>query len=123
MKVEPTEAQWLHDHAELSWGELLSLSGLPAELLRALVDNGALIPLNVQAQTEVDVNQWRFPAGCVVAVRAVGRLREDFELDTSALSVALSLIERIHRLEARLQELQSQLPRTHGMQDQGAPQS
>ncbi len=114
MNIEPSEAQWLHEHAEVSWEELVNLSGMPADLLRELVDNGALIPINAQSQADVQLTQWRFAAGCVVAVRTVGRLREDFELDAGALSLALTLIERIHGLEAQLQALQSQLPRPRG---------
>ncbi len=54
--------------------------------------------------------RWRFSAECVVAVRTVSRLREDFDLDANALSVALMLVERIQTLETQLQALQCQLP-------------
>jgi chaperone modulatory protein CbpM len=104
MKVELTDAQWLSEHAEVSVEELAELSGLSPELLRELVDYGALIPTNIQSA------QWTFTAECVVAVRTVSRLREDFDLDVNALSVALMLIERIHGLEAQLQALRSQFP-------------
>lgn len=105
MNTELTDAQWLHEQAEVSIEELAALSGLSPELLRELVEYGALIPTNVQSA------QWHFTADCVVSVRTVGRLREDFDLDANALSVALTLIERIHRLEAQLQDLQTQFPR------------
>jgi chaperone modulatory protein CbpM len=114
MTMELTEAQWLHDQAEVSWEDLVEMSGLPPELLRDLVEAGALVPLNVQPPGGVQPGQWRFAAACVVSVRTVSRLREDFELDTGALSVALGLIERIHDLEAQLRALQSQFPRTRG---------
>lgn len=105
MKVELTDAQWLSEHAEVSVEELAELSGLSPELLRELVDYGALVPTNFQSA------QWSFTADCVVAVRTVSRLREDFDLDANALSVALTLIERIHGLEAQLRDLQTQFPR------------
>jgi len=108
MKVELTDAQWLSEHAEVSIEELSELSGLSPELLRELVDYGALLPTNVQSA------QWTFSADCVVAVRSVSRLREDFDLDANALSVALMLIERIRGLEAQLRELQTQFPRLRG---------
>ncbi len=117
MKIEITNAQWLIDNGEVTLEELVELSGLSPELLRELVDYGALDPVEAQPpagarpQTEVRSTQFRFSAECVVAVQAVSRLREDFELDANALSVALMLIERIHGLEAQLQEMQSQLPR------------
>jgi chaperone modulatory protein CbpM len=78
---------------------------LSAELLHELVDYGALKPTNVLSA------QWSFTAECVVAVRSAGRLREDFDLDANALSVALTLLERIHSLEAQLRDLQTQFPR------------
>ena len=104
MKVELTDAQWLHEHAEVSLEELAELSGLSPELLRELIDYGALTPTDAQSA------QWSFTADCVVTVRTVSRLREDFDLDANALSVALALIERIHGLEAQLQQLRSQFP-------------
>jgi chaperone modulatory protein CbpM len=117
MKVELTEAQWLHEQAEISVEQLAELTGLSPELLRELVDYGALIPVNAAPpgdaeSPDVQVSeQWSFAADCVVAVRTARRLRDDFELDPNALSVALMLIERIQKLEAQLRELRSQLPR------------
>ncbi|HLZ99880.1 MAG TPA: chaperone modulator CbpM [Steroidobacteraceae bacterium] len=104
MNVELTEAQWLHEQSEVSIEELAELSGLSSALLRELVDYGALVPMNVESA------QWTFTADCVIAVRTASRLREDFDLDANALSVAIHLIERIHALEAQLQQLRSQLP-------------
>ena len=108
MKVELTDAQWLSEHAEVSVEELAELSGLPPELLRELVEYGALSPTDAQSA------QWSFTADCVVAVRTVSRLRQDFDLDANALSVTLMLIERIHGLEAQLQALRSQFPQSRG---------
>jgi chaperone modulatory protein CbpM len=110
MKIELTDAQWLSEHAEVSIAELAELSGLSAELLRDLVEYGALVPVNAQDPMNGESAHWSFTAECVVAMRTVSRLREDFELDANALSVALMLIERIHGLEAQLQDLRSQFP-------------
>jgi chaperone modulatory protein CbpM len=104
MKIEPTDAQWLHERDEVSIEELAELSGLSPEVLRELVDYGALAPVDNQS------TQWTFTGECVVSVRSVSRLREDFDLDANALSVALNLIERIHGLETQLRELRSQFP-------------
>jgi chaperone modulatory protein CbpM len=122
LKAELTEAQWLHDQAELSIEQLIELTGLSRDLLRELVDYGALSPINppgpVHANTPADEGatsipeaHWTFAADCVVAVRTVRRLRDDFDLDANALSVALMLIERIQKLEAQLRDLQTQFPR------------
>jgi len=105
MKPELTDAQWMLEHAELSIDELAQLSGLAPDFLRELVSYGALVPVDTEA------TQWSFASECVVSVRTVNRLREDFDLDANALSVALNLIERIHGLEAQLRELRSQFPR------------
>jgi hypothetical protein len=110
MKMELTDAHWLHEHSEITLEELAVLAGVPPDLLHELVDHGALAPIDEPAHAMSQPAQWRFTADCIVAVRTVGRLREDFDLDANALSVALSLIERIRHLEARLQGLQSQFP-------------
>lgn len=104
MKIERADAQWLHEHAEVSFEELAELSGLAPELLRELVDYGALVPVDAHS------DHWSFTSDCVVIVRTVSRLRQDFDLDAGALAVALNLVERIHGLEAQLAELRSQLP-------------
>ena len=110
MKIEITEAQWLDETGKLSLQELVELSGLPPELLVELVEHGALEPVEAHAAGSSRSSEWHFSAECVVAVRAASRLREDFELDANAMSVALMLIERIHGLEAQLQELHCQFP-------------
>jgi len=120
MKVELSEAKWLCEQAEISVGQLAELTGLSPELLRELVDYGALVPVGAPvAEHEASADalpdpsaQWSFAADCVVAVRTARRLRDDFDLDANALAVALMLIERIHGLEAQLRELHSQFPRS-----------
>ncbi|MFL6582427.1 MAG: chaperone modulator CbpM [Burkholderiales bacterium] len=105
MTGEYTQAQWLHEQTEISIEQLAELSGASHEMLRELVDFGALIPTNVQSE------HWTFTPDCIVSVRAAARLQTDFDLDVNSLSVALGLMERIRTLEAQLRELQSQLPR------------
>jgi chaperone modulatory protein CbpM len=46
----------------------------------------------------------------VVIARTASRLRDDFELDTGSLAVTLTLLERVRELEARIRELEAQLP-------------
>ena len=107
MQPDTTEAVWLDNERECSLLELSELSGLPEQVLRELVDYGALAP------TDPGAAQWTFRASVVVAARTAGRLRGDLELEPQALALALTLIGRIRDLEAELRGLRAQLPRRH----------
>ncbi|MGB9428640.1 MAG: chaperone modulator CbpM [Gammaproteobacteria bacterium] len=104
MRVELTEVQWLDAQHELSLGEFLQLSGLPETELRQLVDYGVITPLNPAATS------WTFGANYVPAARTACRLRRDFDLDIQGLTVAMTLIDRVHELENRILQLSAQLP-------------
>jgi chaperone modulatory protein CbpM len=104
MGAERSELEWLDADCEVSFVELVQLSGLTENELRELVEYGALAPKRTEAA------QWIFSGACVVTVRAAQRLRRDFELDLNALSVAMGLLERIHALEAELRALHAQRP-------------
>ena len=105
MSAKLTETTWLDAHCEVSLAELASLSGLAEAELRELVEYGALAPNDPRGA------QWTFSGECVVTARAARRLREDFDLDFNALSLALSFLERIRALESELRALRAQLPR------------
>lgn len=101
--AEHEEAVWLHAESRITIVELAQSSGLPEELLRELVDYGALEPAPAVA------GEWCFSAECVASVRAAARLRSDLELDTPALALVLTFLERINRLEAQVRHLHAQL--------------
>ncbi len=105
MAAEHEEPDWMNEHCEVTLAELASLSGLPDAMLVELVECGALSPL------DPDAVHWNFSAHCVVTMRKAGRLRKDFELDTNALAVALSFLERIRELEEQLRAAHAQIPR------------
>ena len=105
MKIELTETLWLDERGTVTLVELAECSGLTESELRELVDMGALEPLDTSAA------QLSFGSRCIVAARAAGRLRDDFELNTSGLAVALSLLERVHELESEVQRMRARLPR------------
>ena len=105
MTVEITETLWLDERGSITLIELSECSGLTEPELRELVDIGALEPL------DADAPQWSFGSRCIVAARAACRLRDDFELNTSGLAVALSLLERIEELESEVQRVRARLPR------------
>jgi chaperone modulatory protein CbpM len=105
MRVELTELYWLEEQRDVTLSELAELSGFSEDELHELEACGAIAPVDPDAATP------RFGAKCIVAVRTAHRLRNDFELDTEGLAVALALLERIGSLESELRELRAQLPR------------
>ncbi len=105
MRAEFTEVLWLDEHHELSLGELAELSGLAEAELRELVDYGAIAPIDPSAA------QRTFPGECIAVARTACRLRNDFELNTPGLALALALLDRVHELEVKLRDVNAQLPR------------
>lgn len=101
--AEHEDVMWLHAEHRVTIVELAECSGLAEDVLRELVDYGALSP--------VDPGALDFNARCVASVRAAARLTQDLELDTPALALVLSFLERIDALESRVRELNAKLPR------------
>lgn len=97
------EALWLHAGGQVTIVELAAASGLAEDLLRELVEFGALAPVTIEA------TEWCFSADCVVRVRTAARLRTDLELETPALALVLTYLERIQRLETELRHIRAQL--------------
>ena len=104
MRIELTEVVWLDEQREVTLAELAELSGLSESELRELANSGSIAPVDPAAATQM------FSANCVVLARTASRLREDFELDTQGLAVALALLDRVRALEAELREIRAQLP-------------
>ncbi|HEX6635914.1 MAG TPA: chaperone modulator CbpM [Usitatibacter sp.] len=102
--IENDEAAWLHAESQVTLVELARSSGLPEDVLRELVDYGALAP-----EAEPAGGEWCFSAECVVRVRKAARLRNDLELETGSLALVLSFLERIQQLEAQVRHLHAQL--------------
>lgn len=105
MNRDLAEAMRLDAHEALTLRELVELSGLAESVLRDLVDDGALQPLDANAPT------WRFSAHCIVLARTARRLHRDLELEPHALSLMLRLIERIDTLEAEMRALRARMGR------------
>lgn len=105
MEGEHAEAQWLTEECEFSLTELVELSGSSAEELRELVEYGAITPVNPESL------QWAFPGKCLLTVRAACRLRASFDLEPHGVALVISLLDRIHDLEAQMGSLRAQLPR------------
>ncbi|MEO8755834.1 MAG: chaperone modulator CbpM [Casimicrobiaceae bacterium] len=99
----PTDDAVRLDVTEITWTQLISGSGMPEGELRELVSYGALVPRDPEAPA------WTFEARWLVVARTASRIRHDFELDPHGVSVVLSYVERIERLEAEVQTLRAQL--------------
>ena len=97
--------QILDEHTEVAFAELLRASSFAREELIELIECGVLEP---RGSSE---NDWRFPSYALTVTRRASRLRDEFELDTHSVSIALGLLERIEQLERRLRELECQLLR------------
>jgi chaperone modulatory protein CbpM len=101
--AEHEDVVWLHAGHRVTIVELSQFSGLDEDVLRELVDYGALSP--------VDPDALAFNARCVASLRKAVRLTRDLELETPALALVLSFLERIDALESRVRELNAKLPR------------
>jgi hypothetical protein len=104
VKAEHTEAVWLTEDNEFSLAELAELSGLSEAELRELVDYGAVIPINP------DSSPWVFNGKCLLTVRTACRLRISFDLEPHGVALMVSLLDRIHELEAQVGSLRAQMP-------------
>lgn len=104
MNIE-ADVLWLDEHRVISLHELIEMSGLRETELLELVQSGAIPALG-----EVDAG-YRFSARAVTVARTACRLRDDFELDTRGLAVALRLLERVRDLEEEIGRLRAELPR------------
>ena len=103
MTAEREDVLWLDARVQVSITDLSECAGIPEAVLRELVDYGALAPVDPRA------GEWVFSADCVASVRTAVRLCHDLELETDALALILSYLERIQRLEAQVRGLRAQL--------------
>lgn len=103
MKFDATEWIWLNEQARCSAQNLVEVSGLSAEELDDLIENGVIAPADVNAQPI------SFPLRYVVVACMARRLRDDFELDRHGVTLAMTLIRRIEELETELNVARARL--------------
>ena len=101
---EPGESLWLDESATVTIGQLAACSGMGEGAVRELVDCGALAPLDAQSTPLL------FSAACVVTIRRACRLRDELELDSDAVALALAFMDRITALERQVSRLRAQMP-------------
>ena len=99
MNIEFSEILWLDNQHEVSLDELIALSGLSLQEIQHLVASGALKPNNPAE------NHWHFNSHCIVSIRTLCKLKQDFELEPNAFALTLLFLERIRTLELQLQKL------------------
>ena len=104
MNIEHTELMWLDEQHEVSLDELVELTGLSLQELQLLVESGALVPNNL-VPNNLTADTWHFSSHCIVSIRTLSRLKQDFELEQNALGLMLVFLERIRKLEFKLREL------------------
>jgi chaperone modulatory protein CbpM len=104
MQAEFPSPLWLDSSQRVSLDELVIMSGLTEHEIVTLVEGGALLPVSIENAA------FTFGADCIATVRRAARLRDQLELDSHALIVALSLLEQIRALEEELAHLRAQLP-------------
>ncbi len=104
MKAEHADAVWLTEDQAFTLAELADLSGMSEAELRDLVDYGAVTPVNP------DSSAWVFDGTCLLTVRTACRLRVSFDLEPHGVALMVSLLNRIHELEAEARGLRAQLP-------------
>lgn len=85
---------------KISLLELAKASGLHPEEIETLIDFGVLEP------SQANIDGPDFPLLCLVLARRAYRLRVDFELNPPGVALALTYLQRIEDLEARLHELE-----------------
>ncbi len=97
MEREAADALFIEEHVAYTMSEVVTLTGLPSDELRVLVESGALAPVDASAP------QWSFSSWSLEIARRATRVRDEFALDDPhAIAIVV-------RFEQRLNELQHQL--------------
>jgi chaperone modulatory protein CbpM len=95
---------WLDASETVTLTELSECCGLSTSELHELVDYSALVPLIPLSK------ECAFSAHWVVPLRAVVKMRLDFDLDLFTVAILLGTLNRIDVLERQVLSLQALLP-------------
>ena len=101
MNTQSTEAVWLNGNEVCLIEHLVEVSGLSIEEIEDLVENDLIEPMDRTIQPHL------FSLRSVLIVKTARRMRDDFQLDSHSLALALTLLQRIDALEGELDDLRS----------------
>jgi len=104
MKQAQVEYSWLDDSETVTLTELSLCCEMSVAELDELVAYRALLPLSAGAPEPVFSAEW------VALLRAVDKLRLEFDLDLFTVAILLGKLQRIEALERQVQQLQALLP-------------
>lgn len=104
MKQVQVEISWLDDSETVSLTELARCCEMSVAQLDELIDYRALLPLSASAPEPVFSAEW------VALLRAVDKLRLEFDLDLFTVAILLGKLQRIEALERQVRQLQALLP-------------
>jgi chaperone modulatory protein CbpM len=96
MSAQVTHAVWLGEGELCTMEHLADASGLSLDEVADLIVNNVIWPADAASGPS------RFHLLHVVTVRQARRLRDDFELDSNGVALAMTLLRRISVLEQAL---------------------
>lgn len=99
----PLQGEVLAEDNLLSLEQLCRSCAMPAEHILLLVEEGIIEPQN--AAGEAASEHWHFHWRSVSRVRTSARLQQDLGLNLAGVGLALELLDRIAKLERRLQQI------------------
>jgi chaperone modulatory protein CbpM len=102
MTIHVAEGVWVNTSDLCTFDHLLEVSGLTRADLLSLMEAGVIEPSEGSSG-----QQAQFSAGSIIAARTARRLRDDFELDTAGLALALTLLRRMDKLQSELDDLRA----------------
>lgn len=96
MTIHITESVWLNASDTCTFEHIVEVSGLSRDELRDLIETGVIEP------SDEEGGEYHFHTHYVAVARRARRLRDDFDLNTPGLTLALTLLRRIDDLEKEL---------------------
>jgi chaperone modulatory protein CbpM len=99
MNHQSSDVVWINGNEVCQIEHLVEVSGLSIFEIEDLIENDLIIPIDRSMVPHT------FALQIVLVVKKARRLKDDFQLDSNGLVLALTLLERIDVLENELQLL------------------